>query len=125
MSAKLCRCVFLILAIAAPLLVPPAAWAMPAFARRYNLSCSVCQDAFPRLSACGGEVGDVDWDLPCWGSCSSVRLGAERLGVPERPPGARRMPAYARSPQGEDLSPVTGCAGNDSDSAFQAPHRIK
>jgi hypothetical protein len=33
-------------------LVPPA-WAIPAFARRYGLSCSVCHDAWPHLNEAG------------------------------------------------------------------------
>lgn len=34
-------------------LFAPPAWAIPAFARRYGLSCSVCHDAWPHLNPAG------------------------------------------------------------------------
>src|SRR5437667_353385 len=41
----------LVLAALASLAVPPAARALPAFARRFNLACGACHIAVPRLNA--------------------------------------------------------------------------
>ncbi|TMA52317.1 MAG: hypothetical protein E6J75_17090 [Deltaproteobacteria bacterium] len=35
--------------------VAPAAQALPAFARRFNLACGACHSAVPRLNAFGEE----------------------------------------------------------------------
>ena len=125
MSAKLCRFVFFVFAIATPLLVPPAAWSMPEFARRYNLSCSVCHDAFPRLNAFGENFADMNYKLPNWRNSNTLNLGDERLALPERPPLALRMQAYVQAREGEDIDPLTGFTGNDSSFDFQAPYLIK
>ena len=45
----------LVLAALASLAVPPAARALPAFARRFNLACGACHIAVPRLNAFGEE----------------------------------------------------------------------
>src|SRR5690606_36735915 len=125
MSAKLCRFVFFVFAIATPLLVPPAAWSMPEFARRYNLTCMVCHDAFPRLNAFGQSFADMNYKLPNWRESNTLNLGDERLALPERPPLAVRMQAYVQGRDGEEIDPVTGFTGNDSDFDFQAPYLIK
>lgn len=39
--------------LAGVLLVPRSAWAVPAFARAYNKSCSTCHNAWPLLNAAG------------------------------------------------------------------------
>lgn len=115
----------LVIVLIAPLLTPADAWSMPEFARRYNLSCSVCHDAFPRLNAFGQNFADMNYKLPNWRDANTQNLGDERLALPERPPLAVRMQAYVQGRDGEDIDPITGFTGNDSDFDFQAPYLIK
>src|SRR5690606_13945839 len=125
MSRNPVTCVLLVLVLAAPLLAPAVAWSMPEFARRYNLSCSVCHDAFPRLNAFGQNFADMNYKLPNWRTANTLDLGDERLALPERPPFAVRMQAYVQARDGEEIDPITGFTGNDSDFDFQAPYLIK
>src|SRR5690606_6705569 len=113
------------LVLAAPLLTPAVAWSMPEFARRYSLSCSVCHDAFPRLNAFGQNFADMNYKLPNWRTANTLDLGDERLALPERPPFAVRMQAYVQARDGEEIDPITGFTGNDSDFDFQAPYLVK
>src|SRR5690606_41010616 len=83
-------------------LLSDAALSMPEFARRYNLSCSVCHDAFPRLNAFGQAFADMNYRLPNWRTSNTLELGDERLALPERPPFAVRMQAYVQARDGED-----------------------
>ncbi|HEX6997199.1 MAG TPA: hypothetical protein VF322_03580 [Gammaproteobacteria bacterium] len=107
------------------LLAPRSALAMPEFARRYNFSCSVCHDAFPRLNAFGESFAAMNYKLPNWRDANTLPLGDERLALPERPPLALRMQAYVQGREGEDVDPLTGPTGNDSGFDFQAPYLIK
>lgn len=125
MSRNPVTCVLLVLVLAAPLLTPAVAWSMPEFARRYSLSCSVCHDAFPRLNAFGQNFADMNYKLPNWRTANTLDLGDERLALPERPPFAVRMQAYVQARDGEEIDPITGFTGNDSDFDFQAPYLIK
>ncbi len=47
-----------------PLLVPQDAAAIPAFARRYKLSCTTCHAPFPRLKAFGDEFAGNGFMIP-------------------------------------------------------------
>lgn len=54
------------------------AQAIPAFARQYQMSCSLCHSAFPRLSAFGETFRDdmsAGWCLGVMsGGCSSTSV---------------------------------------------------
>src|SRR5690606_6242974 len=68
---------------------------------------------------------DMNYKLPNWRESNTLNLGDERLALPERPPLAVRMQAYVQGRDGEEIDPVTGFTGNDSDFDFQAPYLIK
>jgi hypothetical protein len=52
-----------ILAAAAALLAPASADAIPAFARKYNVSCSMCHAPAPRLNAIGEEFAGNGFEM--------------------------------------------------------------
>src|SRR5690606_13726179 len=94
-----------LLTVLSTVLLSAPAQSMPEFARRYNLSCSVCHDAFPRLNAFGQTFADMNYKLPNWRTSNTLELGDERLVLPERPPFAVRMQAYVQARDGEDIDP--------------------
>lgn len=114
-----------LLALALSLLGPRTAWSIPEFARRYNLTCAVCHDAFPHLNAFGENFAAMNYKLPNWRSSNTLDLGDERLALPARPPFAVRMQAYVQARDGEDIDPATGLTGNDAELDFQTPYLIK
>ena len=56
--------VLLVLAVAVPLLLPTEAGAIPAFARRYKMSCTTCHAPFPRLKPFGDEFAGNGFMIP-------------------------------------------------------------
>lgn len=57
MSSRHCRLLVagLVTVVAAALVAPPSAEAIPAFARKYRFSCTTCHGPFPRLKPFGEE----------------------------------------------------------------------
>lgn len=105
--------------------MPPAAHAIPVFARQYGISCTTCHDAFPRLNAFGESFMRMNYRLPNWKEASTVETGDDRLALPKIPPLAIRAQAYVQDRQGEEIDPATGPTGNNSKLDFQAPYLIK
>lgn len=100
-----------------------AAWqesvkAIPAFARRYRLSCKTCHNPFPRLTAYGEEFAGNAFQLPDKEepARSFVDVGDEKLSLLRDFPVAIRGDLYARalpdSPSGVEYD-------------FQFPYRLK
>ena len=59
------KTVLLILTVSALfLLLAETAGAIPAFARRYHLSCKTCHNPFPRLSEYGEDFAGNGFQLP-------------------------------------------------------------
>lgn len=115
----------LILVLAA-FFAAPTAQAMPVFARQYELSCSTCHAAFPRLSAFGEAFRDqMNLRMPDWRTKMALPSGDEELALPKAVPLAVRMQAFAQSRSGEELDPATGPTGNRAAFDFQAPYLIK
>ncbi len=54
----------LLVAIAVTTLVPDNAGAIPAFARRYKISCTTCHAPFPRLTSFGAEFAGNAFTIP-------------------------------------------------------------
>lgn len=102
---------------------PPAAVAMPEFARKYHLSCAACHAAVPRLNKFGEHFADSNMKLPHWKD-GTVPAGDERLALPGFPPVAVRAQAYAQVRSGESVDPITGDTV-DASTDFQAPYLIK
>jgi len=101
------------------------AHAMPGFARQYELSCNVCHAAVPRLNAFGQQFADeLNMRLPNWKE-KTVSGGDELLALPRQFPVGIRAQAFVQVREGEDIDPLTGPTGNDSDFDFQAPYLIK
>ncbi len=99
--------------------------AIPAFARKYSLSCETCHVAFPRLSLFGEQFVADNMRLDDWQEADTVNTGDDRLVLPASPPIAIRAMAYVQGREGEEIDPVTGLTGNDSDFDFQSPYLIK
>ena len=99
--------------------------AMPEFARKYDMSCSVCHSAFPRLNPFGEVFADSNFKLPNWRDAKTTSVGDDRLVLPAYPPFGVRMQAYVQGRDGEQIDPATGPTGNDSHFDFQAPYLIK
>jgi hypothetical protein len=105
----------LALALAAAALAPLDAGAIPAFARRYRVSCTTCHAPFPRLKAYGEEFAGRGFALEPGAepARATVDLGDELLALPRDFPVAIRFDAFA---QLQDRSP---------ESDFQAPWILK
>lgn len=103
----------------------PNASAMPEFARRYNVSCVTCHQAFPRLNEFGKSFIDANYKMPNWRDSNTLNLGDERLALPKTPPLALRAQTFVQLRDGEEIDPATGPTGNNSNFDFQAPYLIK
>lgn len=106
-------------------LITATANAMPAFARTYDVSCTTCHSAFPRLNTVGETFAD-EWNfrLPNWEE-KTADLGDARLRLPTELPLGIRAQAFVQGREGESLDPVTGQVEADSTTDFQAPYLIK
>lgn len=101
------------------------AQAMPAFARTYNVSCTLCHDAFPKLNAYGEVFAGNNFRMPQWKETSTIDVSDDMLRLPKFPPFAIRAQAYVQGRDGEEVDVATGPTGNDSDFDFQSPYLIK
>ncbi|MDV3237841.1 MAG: hypothetical protein LOY58_03200 [Gammaproteobacteria bacterium] len=99
------------------------AWAMPEFARRYNISCAACHSAFPRLNKFGEEFVANNMRLPHWKD-STAKIGDDRLALPAYPPFAVRAQAYTQARDGKSIDPLTG-ETDASTTDFQSPYLVK
>ncbi|HHL39276.1 MAG TPA: hypothetical protein ENJ37_02105 [Deltaproteobacteria bacterium] len=102
-----------------------SAAAIPAFARQYGASCSLCHAAYPRLNSFGEEFAARNMRLPGWRESSTMDTGDERLALPSSAPLAVRSRLYIQGRQGTEVDPVSGPTGNDADLDFQAPYLFK
>ena len=86
----------LAVAVALPLLAPADAEAIPAFARRYKLSCSTCHAPFPRLKPYGDEFAANGFVIPEQESARDyVSAGDDLLHLNRDFPLAVRFDAFA------------------------------
>ena len=56
----------LLMGLIGSLLFPATASAIPAFARQYNLTCTTCHAAFPKLNRFGQDFIKSNYRLPNW-----------------------------------------------------------
>lgn len=92
------RTLFAILALAVlmPLIVPEQAEAVPAFARRWKISCTTCHDPFPRLKDFGAEFAGNGFVIPeSDDDRAYVNTGDDLLKLSKDFPIAGRFDAYA------------------------------
>lgn len=90
-------------------------WAIPAFARKYSMSCTTCHAPFPGLKPYGDEFAGngfvlKDKDAPRY----TVETGDQQLSLIRELPFAIRMEGYA-----------TYNSASDRDLDFTAPYLIK
>ncbi len=113
-----------LLAAVATLLTAQASWAMPAFARQYNVTCALCHSAFPRLNEYGELFAANNFRMPNWRD-TTMDVGDSRLALPKSFPIAVRAQAFVQARDGKDIDPATGPTGKSAHSDFQAPYMIK
>jgi hypothetical protein len=101
------------------------AFAIPSFARTYNVSCNTCHAAFPRLNAFGEQFGgDLNFRLPNWVQ-STVQTGDDRLRLPAQMPLSMRAQFFFQARDGENIDPISGAIDADSGNDFQSPYLVK
>ncbi len=86
--------------------------AVPLFARKYELSCSACHAAYPRLNQFGITFRDNNMRLPNWKEANTVNTGDNKLVLPKQAPLAFRAQAYAQARDANFIDPVTGATVN-------------
>ncbi len=104
---------------------PRLSVAMPEFARRYNVSCTACHSAFPRLNQFGHAFIAANYKMPNWRESNTISLGDDMLALPKTPPLALRMQTFAQLREGSQIDRTSGVAANKSEFDFQAPYLIK
>ena len=115
---------FFFLLIGAISLIPAKAEAMPAFARKYNLSCAACHAAYPRLNEFGEQFIADNYRLPNWKD-STVKTGDDMLALPDSVPLALRAQAYVQGRESSALVDLESGEMETADNDFQAPYLIK
>jgi hypothetical protein len=107
-----------VLAVAGTAVASSAAHAIPSFARKYNVSCSLCHDPAPRLNAFGEQFAANGFEfVPAEPPRDTVNTGDELLRLLRRIDIAFRFDAYASVAQ-----PI-GREGATMD--LQTPYNIK
>lgn len=114
--------IFLLL-ITIILIIPSKTEAMPVFARKYNMSCSTCHAAFPRLSEFGKQFADDNLRLPNWKD-TTVPAGDDMLALPDSVPLALRTQAFVQGREARAVDFETGETVS-ADTDFQSPYLIK
>jgi hypothetical protein len=69
------------LLVALPFVMPPRSYAIPAFSRMYNTSCSTCHVNFPKLNDFGKAFKDAGFKFPTDDE-SMVKIPPVMLGAP-------------------------------------------
>jgi len=119
------RFVFLQLLLCSLLLgsFPTTSEAIPEFSRKYNVNCSMCHAAFPRLNEFGQSFIDSNYRMPNWRD-NTISGGDDRLALPDHVPIAIRAQAYGQARKGEAID-VTSGEITQADAEVQSPYLIK
>lgn len=105
-------------ALVLPLLVPATASAIPAFARKYNVSCSLCHSTVPRLNGYGEQFAGNGFELVIGEPArDTVETGDPLLRLMRRLDFAIRMDLFATA-----RMPIQRDAANID---LQTPYGIK
>jgi hypothetical protein len=105
------------------LALPKDAETMPVFARKYNMSCSTCHAAYPKLNEFGEQFAGDNMRMVNWKE-KTVETGDDMLALPEQVPLALRVQAFAQAREAEAIDVETG-ETLSADSDFQSPYLIK
>jgi hypothetical protein len=115
----------LLMGLIGSLLFPATASAIPAFARQYNLTCTTCHAAFPKLNRFGRDFIKSNYRLPNWKE-TTLDTGDDMLALPKTIPLAIRAQAYIEARQTSYIDPVTGAVSTDKATwDFASPYLIK
>lgn len=106
-------------------LLPQESSAIPAFARKYGLSCANCHAAFPRLNDFGKQFIANNMRLPNWREAGTRDVGDPMLALPESVPLAVRAQAYVQSRSAKAIDELTGATLADASTDIQSPYLIK
>jgi hypothetical protein len=108
----------LVVALMLPVLFPSDAWAIPAFARKYGVSCNLCHSTVPRLNAFGEQFAGNGFELVIGEAArDTLDTGDPLLRLIRRLDFALRMDLFATV-----LTPVQRDAANID---LQTPYGIK
>lgn len=103
-----------------------SAFAMPVFARQYDMTCAACHNAYPRLNEFGEHFRDSNYRLSNWREKTTVDTQDKMLALPKSPPLAIRAQAFVQGRQGREVNDTyTGFTDNNAEADFQAPYLIK
>jgi len=114
---------FFFLLILFVLMIPAKSEAMPAFSRKYNISCATCHAAFPRLNEFGEQFASDNFRLPNWKE-STVETGDEMLALPDSVPLALRTQAFVQAREANTID-INNGETTSADTDFQSPYLIK
>lgn len=98
-------------------------YAAPMFARQYNVSCTTCHSAFPKLNEFGKEFMANNFRMPNWKD-TTLKVGDDQLALPSSIPLSFRVQGFVQARDGEAVDVVTG-ETSSTDVDFQAPYLIK
>ncbi len=104
-------------------LFPGDSEAIPVFARKYDMSCSTCHAAFPKLNEFGEQFASDNMRLPNWKDTTKSG-GDDMLALPETVPLALRTQAYVQKREANTVDVVTG-EQISADTDIQSPYLIK
>ena len=116
--------ILFLLVLTAVLIIPAKTEAMPVFARKYNLSCSTCHSAFPRLNAFGEQFAGDNMRLPNWKD-TTISGGDDMLALPDTVPLAIRAQAYVQKREANTIDIIDGSVIASADTDIQSPYQIK
>ena len=114
----------LLIGITASILFSPAASAIPAFARQYNLSCNTCHAAFPKLNSFGQDFIANNYRLDGWKE-GTLATGDDMLALPKTVPLSLRAQAYVKARESNNINPDTGATTDKASWDFQSPFLLK
>ncbi len=97
--------------------------AAPMFARQYNISCTTCHSAFPKLNEFGKEFMSNNFRMPHWRD-TTLKAGDDQLALPNYVPLAFRIQGFVQARNGEAVDVLTG-ETTKTGVDFQAPYLIK
>ncbi len=104
-------------------MLPTSSEAIPAFARKYSLTCTACHAAFPRLNEFGENFVKSNYRLPNWKD-STTPTGDDMLALPDSVPLAIRAQAYVQQREARNINIETG-EEVSANTDFQGPYLIK
>lgn len=119
-----CFVSFLFIILILITLIPDQSSAMPVFARKYDMSCSTCHSAFPRLNEFGEHFAGDNMRLPNWKD-TTISGGDDMLALPDTVPLAVRAQGYVQKREANTISVIDGSVIASADTDIQSPYQIK